>query len=487
VEHRRFVRITYRDDPENGGTGYLVSGNRVLTARHVLAGKEASLEVLFDNLQGQPQKESDVSLLWSGSGELDVAVLSLACDFRLPRIRVELGDWQDGTRWRSRGWALATVERQSEGVVANMTGLSGTIFGLPPGSTHCELTVDAPPPDVADWGGISGAPVFLEGRLAAVVHEGPRAFAGSRLAAIPLSCVWEVEGFRAALGLDDGWQQEAEGRLKELVLQLARLLKRSPEAVAALAKQEPALQSYDKDGSGLAAALVDLPSWRQAVEALDQAQEQFERKSPEEELEAERVLGAVTNLLLPSIFAATDLGLFSWKGPGQVITLPAETQTFAELMMAAIDQRPMDFTEPDTAKRYPPGRARLAEGDEQVEDGFDFSGELAFWKWLDLLVLHLEPEPSHVRRVRSPEHWEKLSEILNQQIEFDIENGERRRYFLFSEEFALQNRAFLELVKKHLPSLHLVQREGGDLIRERNDLKPLRRILFRPVKRRKKP
>ncbi len=105
MELSRFVRITRDGSDTNGGTGYLLHGDLVLTARHVVAGAQ-DLVVHYDGREGAAET-NEVKVAWEGDGDLDVAILAIGTDLRIPRQVLDPRRFRGEVPWRSRGWARA--------------------------------------------------------------------------------------------------------------------------------------------------------------------------------------------------------------------------------------------------------------------------------------------------------------------------------------------------------------------------------------------
>lgn len=232
MELSRFVRVVveFAEGAKGWGTGYRVGPGKVLTAEHVIRGA-AEIKLQFVAENGSPRQVKARCCWPLGKPELDAAVLEFEENSAAATSVVPLAEsaLERAASWESRGCASAV--RQAQQVHGSMVGLSGTVYGFGSGSVTLELTVEAPPREITDWQGVSGAPVFVGGRLAGVVFKARKVFEGRRLDAVPIHLLLREEGFRSALGIAE--EPEKQGRLLE---EARGLLEASLPACAVIAK-----------------------------------------------------------------------------------------------------------------------------------------------------------------------------------------------------------------------------------------------------------
>lgn len=224
LDHNRLclLRVLLTDQTYRVGTGYAISNRFVLTAQHILPSdlslkepKELDnleVEVLFPSLSEEWHPASPV---WLSNPEQDACLLTLPDDL-VTGAPPTLGRF-DRSRlvpWQSAGFPQAASIQMGEIDFRDVAGLSGTL--TPEGAIrrgYLELTVEAAP-ETEDWHGLSGAPVFAEGRLLGFVRSTTAAFQGQRLLAVSVESLLEETAFSDALN------SPRTGRVPRGVLQL---------------------------------------------------------------------------------------------------------------------------------------------------------------------------------------------------------------------------------------------------------------------------
>ena len=120
-------------------------------------------------------------------------------------IRNDVGfvdsQFSDNTSWSSLAYPAAASQAGNDGREFKTAGLSGTLYaggGGGQGPPDLDLSVDAPP-EGDGWEGISGAPVFVDGRIAGLIKSNLTGFAARRLAAVPAQSLLKDPLFRLAI------------------------------------------------------------------------------------------------------------------------------------------------------------------------------------------------------------------------------------------------------------------------------------------------
>ncbi len=480
----RFVRITRDGSATNGGTGYLLHSDLVLTARHVVA-DASELVVHYDGRLG-PAEAKVERVAWEGAGDLDVAVLEVKTDRLLAREVLDPRRFRGELRWRSRGWARVAPlpSPASTSVVDAMSALGGRAYEFSVTAERFEVGVDDPPVGVDWWKGASGAPVFSDRGLLGVIAHGDRPFEGGRLAAIPIAALWGAEGFLAAIGNDASWQELRARRREELVDHLTEILTEHRKAAETLAAEDEswrrALLDKEHGGpAGLARALVAAPSWRGVLNAVYCAHQRLLNAgnvgSSAGEAEA---LGRLLNRALPDVYAASEILQSPFAAGSLVLTLPVESETLAEISMAAIEGRPLDFDAVKGRRDVPRGRAMFSLESLTQPTDFDWKGEGAVREWILYLADWLGMAPKTLQTLGAPERIESLAKLVNHEIERDVRDHLPRRFFLFTPEFQKKHGDFLTELGNRLPALQLAVLAGHELADELIATEPLLNILF---------
>jgi len=206
---RLVLMISKRKDSSGGfthqfGTGYFVTRQLVLTASHVVP--EDAVDVWARQESSGTRHRGDDS-----EGKVDSVWRDTRIDAVLIRVApglptAEPAPWMDSfpdndLPWRSTGYPDAASQTIAEHIQFSTAGLTGTIYsqgGRGQGPRELELTVEAPA-QKGTWCGISGAPVFVQDKIAGIIKEVPDDFAGGRLRALPVPTLLSIAGFREAL------------------------------------------------------------------------------------------------------------------------------------------------------------------------------------------------------------------------------------------------------------------------------------------------
>ena len=268
MDRRRLadVRAGTAGAQESGGSGYMVGQRLVLTCRHVVADD-----------QGQPWPRLEVWLGHPGDGprrRVAAAVAWVHPDRDAALLRIEGEPFTGGSpvRW---GWFTGTspvpyaglgypefADYQSGRGVEQLGGV------LPPLGVGADggLVLDqgsAPEAAGRAWPGISGAAVFCQGLLTAVVIRDDRAFGNRRLHTVPVSAVAGEPEFARLVSEDTGAAPVLEA------VELAEFLQ-SP-AVQVLARTPGSLLAAGVEAvefTGRGEELAELAAWRDSGEVF---------------------------------------------------------------------------------------------------------------------------------------------------------------------------------------------------------------------------
>lgn len=185
------------ESPYRYGTAYALSDRIFVTARHVWFGTSASSRVAQRALlqvMDEPLRRDwrSAHVCWEDA-ERDVCLLQLDRDAPSLHARYEprfgYYDRSRAVPWEGAGFPgaarVATESGSHVREVADASGLLGAAGGMR--LDRLALTVGAGPSDANSWEGMSGAPVFADQKLVAIIVGVLDAFVGRRLDAAPLA------------------------------------------------------------------------------------------------------------------------------------------------------------------------------------------------------------------------------------------------------------------------------------------------------------
>ncbi|MCP3956410.1 MAG: trypsin-like peptidase domain-containing protein [bacterium] len=456
------------------GTGYRLAEGRVLTAGHVVVGA-TSLEVEIDRAPGGV-RTIEATVAWPGETDAGLDAVLLQCateDAERPAFtHLARSPLARAAPWQSRGCARAAVA--GSGVGDSMAGLRGTAFPFAAGEDRFELAAEAQPRLAEDWSGISGAPVFVHGRIQGVIREAPVDFEGRRLYATPMHRLLAEEGFVAALGF------RAEDKWRDLLEEVGTLLAGDREAAEGLAERSPAWRRgfADDNAPGLARAVCEQSAVDEALLAMHAAHRALlGRGRPAAARTVEEVLARV----VPVLYDQQMVYELPPRG-GVVLRVPVATSTIAEIVMAGADARAYSYLPQQDRENFPEPAASVA---GFPEPGIDPDGARGYKDFVDHLANTFVSDTDRHALQRQDRMEEKrygdLARLVDDELAWQAEHGAEglRRYFLFDSDFARQHAPFLERLRDSLPALRLVELTGGDLPGERRLCRPLRELLYR--------
>ena len=185
------------------GTGYLVTGDLVLTASHVVPTRSANVEVRIEDGAGagQPRfRPATLPAVWRDE-QLDVILLRVhppIADVVTPRWPTSAR--HDNAEWTSVAYPKAASATGPEGREWKTAGLAGTLYahgGAGQGRREIDLGVRDWPGTT--WRGASGAPIFVDSELVGIITDQLEAFEGRRLRGVSTDLLLQNPRFLATI------------------------------------------------------------------------------------------------------------------------------------------------------------------------------------------------------------------------------------------------------------------------------------------------
>lgn len=186
------------------GSGYAITPELLLTARHVWHGQSGAAPGKM--AEARFLRESTwlpVTRDWSSTPGLDACLLRLP-DSRPRHNPLRWGhfDRTEPVAWQSLGYPGAAVVHDADEPTALRRDTAELRGMLSAGGAYhqdlLELTMAGAAPQAQLWSGLSGAPVFAQRHLIGMIRAAPSGFGGARLWATPVRRLLEDRGFADA-------------------------------------------------------------------------------------------------------------------------------------------------------------------------------------------------------------------------------------------------------------------------------------------------
>jgi hypothetical protein len=384
-----------------------------------------------------------------------------------------------GAKWHSEGFAHAGKTAAGN---RQPTGMTGHVQAAREASPRFELGVQYPPADSGGWRGVSGSPVFIDGKIFGVVVTSEENFTGNRVEATPTWRLLDVPGFRESIGYDQ--------RLKErnrLQQELVRALRDSPAAIEALADQLGAEHRRDdpKTWAALLANRILDTDLEKLISVACRAHQALLDQETAGIADQSRAIEAVIQIVVPAIFDHAQIQLVQTQQSdiqAALILLPAGTWTVAEFVMAGYDGRRALFAAAGEVDPYsfPGGKYRLP---MPPESGMTDPTE-GFVKAFDSHLIETFV-PVELRTRFATQH-DKLTGLAADELEFQSKDRRESRYFVLDVSQDAERghaRQAIEALKKKYPAMVFLELGGADVRRELRLLRPLRDLLIRSAQR----
>lgn len=325
------VLPTKKDGKRSIGTGYPIAKNRLITARHVVIFEErdSSIPIVIEwpGLDHQCSKVRVIYDGWSHKEQCDIAVLEcvtppqshvspLILSSRLPQAHES---WE--------GFGYPRIGRSDDASRDKISVLGK--FHPPDQTSHkISLTSESDAVEKTGWGGISGAPVFQESKLYAVIASTPTQ-RNECFTAVSIPYLIADDAFSKAVGLD-----ELDSDFHEAITYLSSVISTRKLLFTSASENTPNVKESSAD---LVAWLVKHPI-SDLIKLIHGLQQKHKTAFTE--------LRQLLRLLLPSLFGFDVVsGLRKTRGNpvAQIIRLPYATDISAEMLMAACDKRAVDL------------------------------------------------------------------------------------------------------------------------------------------------
>lgn len=202
LQNLALVESTSSSNEVTVGTGYFVTPNRVLTARHVLGATDAGAPTRIRVRREEPQRwfDADLEPAWQPDA-VDALVLSLRDDNE-EFVNVDYGssNVEVDCDWVTTAYPAAAAQASVEDDVVHyksvgLTGVWHPKGGRGQSTRMLDLEVENPP---KQWHGISGAPVIVDDCLIGIIDSAPLDFENRRLAGVPIEHIVQSAGFVSA-------------------------------------------------------------------------------------------------------------------------------------------------------------------------------------------------------------------------------------------------------------------------------------------------
>lgn len=338
------------------GTGYPVSPDLILTARHVIESVTdgQTLQVRWHHFRAAEDDGwitlSADAVVWRGEDELDAALIRCvppkeASTAWLAPLQGRKPASQE--QWESAGFPHATAvgDRRDPG---DFIGLCHTMADM---ANHFTVSVTTSPKTEEEWKGASGMPVVVNNRILGVATAVPDNFSARQLKVVPAHKLMGRSDFRDKLAYDNDittFRHEHQQKLVEKI-------KSYGAAFESVAKE----LNISVQPELLAEKLLTLPLDR-TIPALEKV---YRSLSRQQQWPGAKALAEAGELIVPvchdNILAA-HVRRQKEDQTSSLIPLPVHLDTTAEVVMATVGQRATCLRPRLTPEHYPSGKTNLS-------------------------------------------------------------------------------------------------------------------------------
>jgi hypothetical protein len=186
---------------ESVGTGYFLTGDLVLTTRHIGDRPDCTFSVRTEVGGQEKEHWSSATPVWNGvGGDVDAMLLRTARsygDWDAPTLRADI---EEG-KWKSAGFPKVSADEKNRKTLP-LYGSFGTSYGQGFPELALQTKQNISSKWETYWRGVSGAPVFLEepggGALVGIVTDAHPALSNG-LVGLPATRLLEDIHFRSAI------------------------------------------------------------------------------------------------------------------------------------------------------------------------------------------------------------------------------------------------------------------------------------------------
>ena len=467
---------TQKDGSRTIGTGYPIAKDLVITARHVVvfAERDNNKPILVE-WEDFDFRDEVSEIIFDGGKDCDIAILKcrIPPEAHISPLVLATRSPKPHDYWASFGYPRLGKDEVLGG--REKISALGKFHPCDESSHKISLTSESDALEKSDWKGISGAPVFQNRTLYAVISSTPKKRNECFTA---VSIPWLLqrdEKFRELLNPQLAIPFDFSNAIK--YLNSKRFLQ-----VCLFDRITKENQSCNND----AQSLIDFLSKKPISELI---QIVYELQQSHEDVLERKILAGFLRLLLPCIFDRSYIPFISNnKNPeARVVVLPYATDLSAEMLMAAFDKREACFRvlSNDNKLIARAGRYRLpvapeagAVSTEKNIADIDLDLKNRFGKNCNLGAMHIAMDKELFKITDEPSY----SEFDTEEVQLLIQSELRRRdgkapsyYWIFifgknEDENQRMKQFALELKRKYPEIVQLSLKRDVLLIKNERDL-----------------